>query len=324
MHFDSVICDEGHNYRNSYGAGREASQLAYLPNSAVAKSARDMAVKSAYLMKKNNGRGTVMLTATPLVNSPIDAFNMLSHVVPAAEWQRMGIHGPDDFVKLFGKTEEVFVTKIDGSTEVKQGLVGFQNLKALRGIFNRWTTMKTAQDVSNQVKIPDLEELIQNVPLTAEQQGVYEELRLRAMKLSKPESMVFDQHGNEILLRDGQGNLIDAEKDSVFSIIRDMDRVATDPDLYARVMTFRFPIEKQASVKALVAELPKSIKIKADASEDAEDNIAAELKYSLDAVGAYCQLVVPELYENEVLARLSKNGLALNDVSHPIPLNTHL
>lgn len=319
MHFDSVICDEGHNYRNSYGAGREASQLAYLPNSAVAKSARDMAVKSAYLMKKNNGRGTVMLTATPLVNSPIDAFNMLSHVVPAAEWQRMGIHGPDDFVKLFGKTEEVFVTKIDGSTEVKQGLVGFQNLKALRGIFNRWTTMKTAQDVSNQVKIPDLEELIQNVPLTTEQQGVYEELRLRAMKLSKPESMVFDQHGNEILLRDGQGNLIDAEKDSVFSIIRDMDRVATDPDLYARVMTFRFPIEKQASVKALVAELPKSIKIKAEASDDAEDNIAAELKYSLDAVGAYCQLVVPELYENEVLARLSKNGLALNDVSHPIP-----
>jgi SNF2 family DNA or RNA helicase len=174
------------------------------------------------------------------------------------------------------------------------------------------------------VKIPDLEELIQNVPLTTEQQGVYEELRLRAMKLSNPESMVFDQHGNEILLRDGQGNLIDAEKDSVFSIIRDMDRVATDPDLYARVMTFRFPIEKQASVKALVAELPKSIKIKADASEDAEDNIAAELKYSLDAVGAYCQLVVPELYENEVLARLSKNGLALNDVSHPIPLNTHL
>ncbi|HAV1601568.1 TPA: DEAD/DEAH box helicase family protein [Enterobacter hormaechei subsp. xiangfangensis] len=318
MHFDSVIADEGHNYRNSYGAGREASQLAYLPNSAVAKSARDMAVKNAYMMKKNNGRGAVMLTATPLVNSPIDAFNMLSHIVPASEWQRMGIHGPDDFVKMFGKTEQVFVTKIDGTTEAKEGLVGFQNLKALRGIFNRWTTMKTAQDVSNQVKIPDLEEYTRQVPLTREQEETYEELRLRATKLSNPEAMVFDQHGNEVLLRDGQGNLIDADKDSIFSIIRDMDRLCIDPDLYARQMTFRFPIAKKDNVAELVSQLPKTIKIK-DSGDDDEDNIAAELKYSLEAVGDYYQLTVPELYEDEVLARLAKNDLALSDISHPIP-----
>ncbi|STK05952.1 defense against restriction protein [Escherichia coli] len=46
MGFDSVIADEGHNYRNSYKNGREASQLAYLPTSAVAQSARDMAIKT--------------------------------------------------------------------------------------------------------------------------------------------------------------------------------------------------------------------------------------------------------------------------------------
>ena len=46
MQFDSVIVDEGHNYRNSYSAGREASQLAYLPVPSVSQSARDMAVKT--------------------------------------------------------------------------------------------------------------------------------------------------------------------------------------------------------------------------------------------------------------------------------------
>lgn len=318
MHFDSVIADEGHNYRNSYGAGREAAQLAYLPNSAVAKSARDMAIKNAYLMKKNNGRGAVLLTATPLVNSPIDAFNMLSHIIPASEWQRMGIHTPDDFVKLFGKTEGVFVTRIDGSTEARDGLVGFQNLKALRGIFNRWVTMKTAQDVSNQVKIPDLDEHTRLVPMTTDQEEKYEELRLRATKMSNPQMMIFDKNGNEVLLRDAQGNIIDPEKDSVFSVIRDMDRVCTDPDLYNRVITFRFPIAKADAVKALVESLPKSLKIKASGPDD-DENTAATLEYSMKANGPYQELVVPELYEDEVLNRLEANGLALNDVSHPIP-----
>jgi SNF2 family DNA or RNA helicase len=319
MHFDSVIADEGHNYRNSYGAGREAAALAYLPNSSVAKSARDMAVKNAFLMKKNNGRGCVLLTATPLVNSPIDAFNMLSHIVPAQEWQRMGIHGPDDFVKMFGKTEQVFVTKIDGSTEAKEGLVGFQNLKALRGIFNRWVTMKTAKDVSDQVKIPDLEEHTRQVPMTAAQEDIYEELRLRATKMSNPDSIVFDKHGNEVILRDGQGNTINPKEDSVFSVIRDMDRVCTDPDLYARTMTFRFPLNKADNVKALVTGLPAIIKIKADAADDDDENVAAELKYTLEPVGQFIQLVVPELYEDSVLAGLKANDLTTKEISHPIP-----
>nr|WP_250114150.1 hypothetical protein [Escherichia coli] len=29
---------------------------------------------------------------------------MLSHVLPKEYWQKMGIYGPDDFVKFFGKT----------------------------------------------------------------------------------------------------------------------------------------------------------------------------------------------------------------------------
>ncbi|HBM2815700.1 TPA: DEAD/DEAH box helicase family protein [Enterobacter hormaechei subsp. xiangfangensis] len=318
MHFDSVIADEGHNYRNSYGAGREASALAYLPNSAVAKSARDMAVKNAYLMRKNNGRGAVLLTATPLVNSPIDAFNMLSHIIPATEWQRMGIHTPDDFVKMFGKTEQVYVTKIDGSTEAKQGLVGFQNLKALRGIFNRWTTMKGPKDVSSEVKIPDLDEKNVMVPMTAEQQTKYEELRMRASLMSNPNMMAFDAKGNPILMTTGTGEVIDPTQDSVFSIIRDMDRLCTDPDLYHRTMTFRFPVAKMGDVQQLADALPKALNIKGDSTED-EENASSTLEYHLQAKDKYCELVVPELYESEVMARLKSFNLSDSEISHPIP-----
>ena len=39
------------------------------------------------------------------------------------------------------------VQKISGEVEEKMALVGFENLDALRGIFHRWTTLKTAEDV---------------------------------------------------------------------------------------------------------------------------------------------------------------------------------
>lgn len=301
MSFDSVIADEGHNYRNSYSTGREASQLAYLPTSAVAKSARDMALKSSYLMKKYNGRGPVVLTATPLVNSPVDAFNMLSHVVSSTEWQRMGILTPDDFVKVFGLTEEVSVQKISGEIERKQGLVGFKNLDGLRGIFHRWTTLKTAQDVSDTVKIPELSEKNVAVPMTKDQAAIYEALRQRADDLSNG--------------RNDEGN--EEDKDSIFAIIRDMDRVCIDPDLYRRQMTFRFPADKKESVVALVDALPVSVKATDDDEE--KESVTVNVTAKMTVTGDFVEIIVPESAEDEIMKRLSKYGLSDSDVSHPVP-----
>ncbi len=40
----------------------------------------------------------------------------------------MGIYGPDDFVKFFGKTGLETVQKISGEVEEKMALVGFETL----------------------------------------------------------------------------------------------------------------------------------------------------------------------------------------------------
>lgn len=304
MHFDSIIVDEGHNYRNSYASGREASQLAYLPTSPVAKTARDMALKTSYVSKNNNGRGAVLLTATPLVNSPIDAFNMLSHVVSSEEWQRMGILTPDDFVKVFGQTDQVTVQKISGEVESKQGLVGFKNLDGLRGIFHRWTVLKTAKDVSDTVKIPELDESNVVVPMTDEQAVVYEQLRKRADALSKG----VDAEGEE------------EEKDSIFSIIRDMDRVCFDPDVYHRQMTFRFPADKADAVAQLVESLPQFVGQRDDESDVVATAVErVEVNPRITTTSRYVQLIVADAAEGEVLKRLSKAGLLSTDISHPIP-----
>lgn len=316
MNFDSVIADEGHNYRNSLSAGRETSQLAYLPNPSVSQIARDMAVKSAYMMKKFNGRGVTILTATPLVNSPLDAFNMLSHVVPVEEWKAMGILTPDDFVRVFGETATVVVQKISGELVDKQGLVGFKNLDGLRGIFHRWTTLKTAQDVKESVKIPDLNELNVDVPLTDEQQALYEELRKRAAEIGQKETIQRNEDGS-ITVTDKK------DEDFIFSVIRDMDKLVIDPDLYRSALTFVFPPEQRDNVMAIAAGLPDAAGGKA-ADDEADGELVdtrtskvveTQVNEKPDAV----ELVVSIDLEADVLKAIEKAGIDIKTVSHPIP-----
>ncbi|EEQ5865873.1 N-6 DNA methylase [Escherichia coli] len=308
MGFDSVIADEGHNYRNSYKNGREASQLAYLPTSAVAQSARDMAIKNAYLMKKNGGRGPVLLTATPVVNTPIDAYNMLSHVLPKEYWQKMGIYGPDDFVKFFGKTRLETVQKISGEVEEKMALVGFENLDALRGIFHRWVTLKTAEDVKDTVEIPELDEHQQDAPLTEEQLAAYEELRQQAEAAAKA--------NNGVTTSVNEDGVIEHEKARpIFSIIRDMDRVCTDMDLYYRRITYRFLPEYADAVQQLADSLPKQATSEDD---DSDDSITQQSQYSLIDKGEFIQLQVPEAFEQEVNKRLARFGIDEQTVTHPV------
>lgn len=305
MGFDSVITDEAHNFRNSYQAGRESSKLAYLPTLASAKMALDMAIKNAYLMRKYNGRGPVLLTATPTVNSPIDIFNMLSHVLTPDEWMQLGILDVDDFVRVFGDTEDVMVQKLSGEVESKPGLVGFKNLSGLRSLFHRWVNLKDAKDVSDTVAIPDLDEKLSEADMTDEQASIYESLRQRADALSKG-------------VKDDKG-----PQDSIFAIIRDMDRVCTDTDLYNHVMTFRFPLQYADAVKKLVADLPASLKkdIRDDDKQDEEaekQTITAEHNARVRQDPLNVTLIVNELYEQEVVDRLEAFGIQLNTVSHPV------
>ncbi|WP_241576637.1 helicase-related protein [Rosenbergiella collisarenosi] len=317
MNFDSVIADEGHNYRNSFSAGREAGQLAYLPTSAVSQISRDMAVKSSYLMNKNNGRGVVMLTATPLVNSPIDAFNMLSHVIPAGEWQAMGVYTPDDFVRVFGETATVDVQAISGAIEQKQGLVGFKNLDGLRGIFHRWASIKTAADVKATVKIPDIIENSVAVPMTDEQTEAYEVLRQRATMLSNGVALV--------KMEDGETGISTSKPDdAIFSIIRDMDKVSLDPDLYKNLMRFQFKPEDAEKVKEIVAKLPLSAggsdnEDEDDTSSDNPLKQSKEITTTLSDNGTYLELTVSVELEKEALKAIADAGIDLSTVSHPVP-----
>lgn len=309
MGFDTVIVDEGHNYRNSYEAGYRTGQLAYLPTAPSSDVSVDMALKSEYLRKKNGGRGTVLLTATPTVNSPNDIYNMLSLVISPDEWAQMGIVDVDDFIEIYGDVALESITKLSGEIEEKEALVGFKNLSGLRNLFHRWVNLKSANDVNETVKIPKLEEHKITVQLTEEQQAIYEELREKADALNE------DTKTEEVTLPDGSTATMDVPNgDTIFGIIRDMDRVATDIDLYNRTMTFVLPKSDYDKLGDVVASLPDQLVIGGDKKEP----IYAEHNADLSINGDSAKLVVHEGFESAVLDAMANAGIK-SKISHPVP-----
>ncbi|MCV4593330.1 helicase, partial [Escherichia coli] len=90
----------------------------------------------------------------------------------------------------------------------------------------------------------------QDAPLTEEQLVAYEELRQQAEAAAKA--------NNGVTTSVNEDGVIEHEKARpIFSIIRDMDRVCTDMDLYYRRITYRFLPEYADAVQQLADSLPK-------------------------------------------------------------------
>lgn len=327
MQFDDVITDEAHNYRNSSAPGREARNLRYLSTGAEAKSAVDMRQKMQCLARANNGRGAILLTATPTPNSPLDIFNMLSHLLSPAEMLKLGIANQDDFISTFGETSEVAVTRIDGTVVSAQGLTGFTNLPALRAMLDKYVNRKNIKDVASDTKVPEIVNESSEFDMTQEQLDAYEFLRLRAevLSASKAEGGVEMMLGNSS--PESQELIFDIltkyPDDQIFSIIRDMDRASYDIELFKGIMTFIFKADKDSAVKQAISKLPEKIMREVETVDDQGAKITEkrpvylEVENSLDSNGNIV-ITVPDAYEDVFIAELKKVKVLQSDITHPV------
>ncbi|MGL6121990.1 MAG: helicase-related protein [Shewanella sp.] len=174
--------------------------------------------------------------------------------------------------------------------------------------------MKEAKDIKETVVIPDIIEINQECDMSAEQSLIYEELRARADALSQ----MSDAEKRDAI---AMGEKVD----TTFGIIRDMDRVTTDMDLYNRKLTFVFPIAKKENVDNLVNDLPLYLEIIKEEMDDDTGKVSkvkfmhyGNPKLSVQSGGTAYVLEVHETYEDEVISRLSEFGIAIKEVSHPI------
>ena len=157
---DSLVIDEAHMYKNS-AQTFDFKGAKYLPRATASRRGIDAQAKAWYIRGGSTlGDGVLLLTATPITNSPIEIYSMLSL---AAGPERvndacLGIHGADDFMETMCHKESEEYPGIDGKPKSGMIFTGLDNLGVLRKALSDNTTIKNADDVGASVVIPERDE----------------------------------------------------------------------------------------------------------------------------------------------------------------------
>lgn len=167
---DSIVVDEAHAYKNSSEAHKFASAK-YLSLSAASKRGIDAQIKCWYVRGRSaKGDGVLMLTATPITNSPLEIYSMLSLAVGAERVNESALlcDGTDSFLSAICKTDNQPGLSIAGQPKNESVFVGLENVDILRQAVGQVITAKSAKDVGAKVHIPEREEKATSVDLDAE------------------------------------------------------------------------------------------------------------------------------------------------------------
>ena len=168
MRVDSVVIDEAHAFKNSITAPNTDDRIKYLSQPGQSARGEDAQAKLWYVRGSTpNNDGVQLLTATPITNSPLEIYSMLSLASGRDTINRMcgGINGADDFIQIMCQIQEEVMPTIDGGERSQNVFTGIRNANILRTVIGSNAVIKDAQDVGMSVVIPDREEVATEVDL---------------------------------------------------------------------------------------------------------------------------------------------------------------
>ena len=230
---DNIIADECHFFKNSLESGKLAQSTRYVSTAPVADIASNMAMKAYAVRKMNGGKGFFGLSATPVTNSPLEVFNMMALVAGPECFKEGSIGTPDQFLQFFGDIQTDLVTGVDGDVAAQDCLMGFRNLDGLRSIFHKYCNLKTVADVAQEVHVPLQEDVRDEVVNSDSQNAIYVRLRNAAYEAKKTPAL----------------------RGQTFSIIRDMDRVNVDIDMFYHKITYTFKKIYEDRLKKIASKI---------------------------------------------------------------------
>ncbi|NDI85070.1 SNF2-related protein [Undibacterium crateris] len=165
MGIDSLVTDEGHSFKNSKETV-DFKQAKFLSDPSTSDRGMDMQMKTWYIRGKSKLKdGVLILTATPITNSPLEIYSMLTLAVGEEEVNRRmgGVRGADAFMEAFCDISEEEVTSLAGTDKLQRVFRGLQNTNLLRDVLGQICNIKTAKEVD--LKIPDADEIATSVEL---------------------------------------------------------------------------------------------------------------------------------------------------------------
>jgi N12 class adenine-specific DNA methylase len=139
---DQLFIDEAHNFKNLFFTTK-MTRIAGLPNT-ESQRAFDMYVKTQHLIERNNGRGVVFATGTPISNTMAEMFTMQRYLQP--EYLRdHGMSHFDAWAQNFGESVTALELAPDGSGyRMNTRFARFTNLPELVNGFRTVADVQTA------------------------------------------------------------------------------------------------------------------------------------------------------------------------------------
>ena len=126
---DTLFVDEAHNFKNISIVTKHGT----LPglNTKGSKRCDDLMAKVRYTQRRNNGRGVVFATGTPITNSVSDLYTMLLYLA-YERLEEMNLLEFDNWVKLFSEVTEEFEVEANGiGYRLRRRLSRYHNLPEL-------------------------------------------------------------------------------------------------------------------------------------------------------------------------------------------------
>lgn len=157
---DSLVIDEAHMLKNSRGTV-EFSGGKFLSLAEPSARGLDAQAKAWYVRKDAPRKdGVILLTATPITNSPLEIYSMLSLAVGDAKLNdlMMGVKGADQFMEVMCEMENRDEETLDGLIKPYNVFVGLNNVEVLRTALAATTTARTAEQVGAQIVAPEADE----------------------------------------------------------------------------------------------------------------------------------------------------------------------
>jgi hypothetical protein len=171
---DMLVVDEAAAFKNLHkpqaredgvpkfmGGGGEGSDRAW-----------QLDFRAAAVRRTTGGAGVVLLTATPAKNSPLEFYNLIQYVDPAA-FTRAGIRDPEQFIDRFLRMEYRDVLDSSFNVAKKMAVTGFMALDDLRTIILTYSEFRTAAEVGLKLPRPVVETL--SIDMDDEQEAKYDQ-----------------------------------------------------------------------------------------------------------------------------------------------------
>jgi N-6 DNA Methylase/LAGLIDADG-like domain/Helicase conserved C-terminal domain len=249
MSIDSIVVDEAHAFKNSKRfttTGNGAfTATKFVANPSTSDRGMDAQMKCWYVRgMSEGGDGVMALTATPVTNSPLEIYSMLSVAIGEKEVNAMmGCTGANSFMNAVCKIADQAEQTVTGEPKVQRTLTGIDNLQLVRRVLESACIIETAESVAAKgiiIQVPESEEVSTSVELPVAMTN-----ELMKMKEAYKKAAAAKKSGAVL-------TGAEAKASSPFNLIRNMSKLIADEELYRGAFKFTFAKQDAADAKKAV------------------------------------------------------------------------